>query len=62
MGYGFEDEDNRIRFFIGDVRDKDRLHRALDGVDYVIHAAATRLFPLLNIILLNVLKPMFLVQ
>ena len=27
--------DKRIRFFIGDVRDKDRLHRALHGVDYV---------------------------
>ena len=28
---GLKIEDNRIRFFIGDVRDKDRLHRALDG-------------------------------
>ena len=35
----------RIRFFIGDVRDRDRLHRALDGVDYVIHAAATKIVP-----------------
>ena len=33
--------DSRIRFFIGDVRDKERLYRALDGVDYVVHAAAT---------------------
>ena len=32
--------DPRIRFFIGDVRDKDRLYRAFDGVDIVIHAAA----------------------
>lgn len=37
--------DSRIRFFIGDVRDKDRLHRALDGVDYVVHAAATKIVP-----------------
>ena len=31
-----------LRFFIGDVRDKDRLVRALNGVDYVIHAAALK--------------------
>lgn len=37
--------DDRIRFFIGDVRDKDRLCRALDGVDYVVHAAATKIVP-----------------
>ncbi|MDT8375574.1 MAG: UDP-N-acetylglucosamine 4,6-dehydratase (inverting) [Mariprofundaceae bacterium] len=37
--------DPRVRFFIGDVRDKDRLHRALDGVDYVVHAAATKIVP-----------------
>ena len=30
---------NQLRFFIGDVRDKCRLQRAMDGVDYVIHAA-----------------------
>jgi UDP-N-acetylglucosamine 4,6-dehydratase/5-epimerase len=35
--------DPRVRFFIGDVRDKDRLYRALDGVDYVVHAAATKI-------------------
>ena len=34
-----------LRFFIGDVRDKDRLHRALAGVDYVVHAAATKIVP-----------------
>ncbi len=38
-------DDNRIRFFIGDVRDKDRLYRALCGVDYVVHAAATKIVP-----------------
>jgi UDP-N-acetylglucosamine 4,6-dehydratase (inverting) len=37
--------DERVRFFIGDVRDKDRLYRALDGVDYVVHAAATKIVP-----------------
>ena len=37
--------DNRVRFFIGDVRDKDRIYRALNGVDYVIHAAATKIVP-----------------
>ena len=39
------DADPRIRFFIGDVRDKERLYRALDGVDYVVHAAATKIVP-----------------
>jgi UDP-N-acetylglucosamine 4,6-dehydratase/5-epimerase len=38
-------DDDRVRFFIGDVRDKDRLSRALDGIDYVIHAAATKIVP-----------------
>jgi len=38
-------EDNRVRFFIGDVRDKDRLYRALYGIDYVVHAAATKIVP-----------------
>ena len=37
--------DDRIRFFIGDIRDKDRIYRALDGVDYVIHTAATKIVP-----------------
>ena len=37
--------DNRVRFFIGDVRDKDRLSRALDGIDFVVHAAATKIVP-----------------
>ena len=38
--------DERVRFFIGDIRDKDRLYRALDGVDYVVHAAATKIVPI----------------
>jgi len=38
-------DDPRVRFLIGDVRDKDRLSRALDGIDYVVHAAATKIVP-----------------
>jgi UDP-N-acetylglucosamine 4,6-dehydratase (inverting) len=38
-------DDARVRFFVGDVRDKDRLYRALDGIDYVVHAAATKIVP-----------------
>lgn len=38
-------DDERVRFFIGDVRDKDRLARALHGIDYVVHAAATKIVP-----------------
>ena len=38
-------DDKRVRFFIGDVRDKDRLHRALHNIDYVVHAAATKIVP-----------------
>ncbi|MAS82671.1 MAG: UDP-N-acetylglucosamine 4,6-dehydratase (inverting) [Legionellales bacterium] len=37
--------DPRVRFFLGDVRDKERLYRALDGIDYVVHAAATKIVP-----------------
>ena len=36
---------SKMRFFIGDVRDKDRLYRAFDNVDYVIHAAAMKQVP-----------------
>lgn len=34
--------DPRLRFFVGDVRDEDRLRRAFNGVDYVVHAAAMK--------------------
>ena len=44
MAKKFE-KDPRVRFFIGDVRDKDRLIRALDGIEYVVHAAATKIVP-----------------
>ena len=35
-------DDSRLRFFIGDVRDVSRLHRALQGVDSVVHCAALK--------------------
>ncbi|HCL70742.1 MAG TPA: UDP-N-acetylglucosamine 4,6-dehydratase (inverting) [Actinobacteria bacterium] len=36
------DGDRRLRWFLGDIRDRDRLHRALKGIDYVVHAAALK--------------------
>ena len=44
MAQRFE-EDKRVTFIIGDVRDKDRLTHALEGIDYVVHAAATKIVP-----------------
>ncbi len=41
----FKEYEDVLRFFIGDVRDKERLMRALNGVDYVIHAAALKQVP-----------------
>ncbi len=38
----------QLRFFLGDIRDKDRLYRAFYGVDYVIHAAALKQVPILE--------------
>ena len=35
-------DDPRVRFFIGDIRDRDRLEMAMHGVDYVVHAAALK--------------------
>lgn len=35
-------EDDRVRYFLGDIRDRDRLHMAMRGVDYVVHAAALK--------------------
>ena len=39
------ENDERVRFFIGDVRDKDRLWRALCNIDFVVHAAAIKIVP-----------------
>lgn len=44
MAKSFRD-DPRVRFFIGDVRDRERLYRAMDNVDFVVHAAATKIVP-----------------
>ncbi|HIE59001.1 MAG TPA: UDP-N-acetylglucosamine 4,6-dehydratase (inverting) [Persephonella sp.] len=44
----FAEYKSKLRFFIGDVRDKDRLYRAFDGVDIVIHAAALKHVPLME--------------
>lgn len=42
MADRFKNADERLRFFIGDVRDRDRLRRAMSGCEYVIHAAALK--------------------
>ena len=41
----FKEYSDKLRFFIGDVRDAERLRRALNGVDYIIHAAALKQVP-----------------
>ncbi len=43
-----EDRFPQLRFFLGDIRDKDRLRLAFDGVDYVVHAAALKHVPILE--------------
>ena len=45
MAEKFKNQKGKLRYFIGDVRDRDRLFRALDDVDYVIHAAALKQVP-----------------
>ena len=45
MANSYKKYEKVLRFFIGDVRDKDRLYMALNGVDYVIHAAALKQVP-----------------
>ncbi|MDC3175768.1 UDP-N-acetylglucosamine 4,6-dehydratase (inverting) [Prochlorococcus sp. AH-716-D13] len=44
MAKKFENN-SKVRFILGDVRDRDRLSRALDGIDYVVHAAAMKIVP-----------------
>ncbi|SDA65626.1 UDP-N-acetylglucosamine 4,6-dehydratase (inverting) [Lachnospiraceae bacterium G11] len=45
MSNEFKDHADKLRFFIGDVRDKERMQRAFEGVDYVVHAAAMKQVP-----------------
>jgi UDP-N-acetylglucosamine 4,6-dehydratase (inverting) len=45
MSNEFKDHASKLRFFIGDVRDKERMQRAFEGVDYVVHAAAMKQVP-----------------
>ncbi|MFA9376886.1 MAG: UDP-N-acetylglucosamine 4,6-dehydratase (inverting) [Lachnotalea sp.] len=45
MSNKFKEHGEKLRFFIGDIRDKERFERALNGVDYVIHAAAMKQVP-----------------
>ena len=45
MQLEFDSKDYPISYFIGDIRDRNRLHRAFEGVDYVIHAAALKQVP-----------------
>ena len=45
MADEFREYENKLRFFIGDVRDVERLKRACEGVDYIIHAAALKQVP-----------------
>ena len=45
MSQEYSAHQSRLRFFIGDVRDKERLYRAVKGVDFVVHAAALKIVP-----------------
>ena len=45
MSNEFKEHEEKLRFFIGDVRDVDRLKRACEGVDYIVHAAALKQVP-----------------
>ena len=45
MSATFREPEYEIRYFIGDIRDKERLYRSFEGVDYVIHAAALKQVP-----------------
>ena len=49
-------DDQRLRFFIGDVRDRDRLSRAMEGVDVVVHAAALKHVPVAEYNPIEVIK------
>ena len=48
MAKAFSEDKYPIRYFLGDIRDRERLYRAFEGVDYVIHAAALKQVPALE--------------
>jgi UDP-N-acetylglucosamine 4,6-dehydratase (inverting) len=48
MGKKFAGHEEQLRFFLGDIRDRSRLLRAFEGVDYVVHAAALKKVPALE--------------
>jgi UDP-N-acetylglucosamine 4,6-dehydratase len=48
MSKKFAGHEEQLRFFLGDIRDKNRLLRAFEGVDYVVHAAALKQVPALE--------------
>ena len=48
MSRVFAEDKYPIRYFLGDIRDKERLYRAFEGVDYVVHAAALKQVPALE--------------
>ena len=46
--YQFQSDKTVLRYLIGDVRDKERMHRIMDGVDFIVHAAATKIVKIFN--------------
>ena len=63
MNQEFSDQKHKaLRYFIGDIRDFDRIKRALKGIDYVIHTAAMKHVPIAEYNPWNVSRPMFWVQ
>ncbi|RKY41147.1 MAG: hypothetical protein DRP85_07100 [Candidatus Makaraimicrobium thalassicum] len=48
MAKVFSPSEYPVRYFLGDIRDKDRLYRAFEGIDYVVHAAALKQVPALE--------------
>lgn len=58
----FKKYDEKLRYFIGDVRDRNRLYRAFEGVDYVVHAAALKQVPSCEYNPMEAVKQILMVQ